>query len=149
MTVSWSELPLELEGAEQFPFYDDVVADFCPKPIILNPWLTGERSLIRSRKEGLIIARGQGPVPREYAEPPWIDIELSLRDENNDELQFVFRGRLNHWLKTLDERRLRKQFPHPQPRVPIFSRDGVGGASLRSELLRKDDQSTTDPTTET
>jgi hypothetical protein len=126
MTASWDDFPLELDGPEYFPSYRNIVADLYPKPvIILNPWLIGKHSLDRCQREGLIIARGLQPVPPECAERSWLDIELSLSDENEDELRFEFRGRLSHKLKTLYERQLRKQYPYPKPREPLFGRDGA------------------------
>lgn len=96
MTASWDDFPLELDGPEYFPSYRNIVADLYPKPvIILNPWLIGKHSLDRCQREGLIIARGLQPVPPECAERSWLDIELSLSDENEDELRFEFRGRLS------------------------------------------------------
>jgi hypothetical protein len=126
MTAPWDNFPLELDGPEYFPSYRNIVADVDPKPvIILNPWLMGKHSLDRCQREGLIIARGLQPVPRECAERSWLDIELSLRDENEDELRFEFRGRLSHKLKTLYERQLREQYPYPKPREPLFGHDGA------------------------
>ena len=142
MTAPWDDFPLELEGPESFPCYHDIVADY-PEPLtILNPWLIGKHFLDRCQREGLIIARGLQPVPRECAEDSWLDIELSLWDENHEELQFDFRGRLSHRLKILHERRRRKQYPHPQPRKPLFRRDVIsedGNATVK-------DTSSHDPT---
>ena len=88
MTAPWDDFPLELEGPESFPCYHDIVADY-PEPLtILNPWLIGKHFLDRCQREGLIIARGLRPVPQECAEDSWLDIELSLWDENHDELRF-------------------------------------------------------------
>jgi hypothetical protein len=133
MTAPWDDFPLELEGPESLPSYRDIVADVYPKPVtILNPWLMGTHSLDRCQREGLIIARGLRPVPPECAERSRLDIELSLLDENEDELRFEFRGRLNHTLKILYERQLRKQYPYPQPREPLFGRDGALGNDEKS-----------------
>lgn len=125
MTTPWDDFPLELEEPEHFPFYADIVDDFYPERLtILNSRLVGEHSLDRRQREGLIIARGVRPVPQEYAEHSWLDLELSLWDENDEELRFEFRGRLNRKrLKTLDERQLRKQYPYRKPRKPLFDRD--------------------------
>jgi hypothetical protein len=126
MTAPWDDFPLDLEGPEYFSSYRDIVADFYPEPLtILNRWLMGKHCLHRCQREGLIIARGLQPVPRERAEHSWLDIELSLWDENDEELRFEFRGRLNHRLKILHERQLRRQYPYRQPREPFFGRDGA------------------------
>ena len=126
MTAPWDELPLELEGPEEFSFYRDVVEGFYPFPLtILNPWLIGERPLYCSQRKGLVIARGQSSIPRECAEGSWLKLELSLRDHKDNELRCEFRGRVDHKLKRSYERLLRKQYPYRQPREPLFGRDGA------------------------
>ncbi len=120
MTASWDHFPLELERPEDFLFYRDIIAECHSRPpMIVNPWLTGERLLRYGRKEGLIIAKGHQSIPARCLEHSQVSIELFLSDERGDEFPFTFRAQVSRALKVTYERRQREMC-RGKTRTPLF-----------------------------
>jgi hypothetical protein len=126
VAAPWDELPFNLDDPEGGTFYPDLIAGWYNLPLtILNPWLTGESALRRGQREGVIIARGQRSVPSKYHDHTVLTVELSLRDDRNDELRFTFRGRVDRSLRRKYERQQQERLKGARltGRVPIFKRE--------------------------
>jgi hypothetical protein len=134
MDVAWDERPLDLEGPDSFPFYQECISGFYPLPLtIINPWVMGQHQLSRGQREGLIIASGQGSIPSSYLESLPVTVNLHLRDEYGNENSFTLEGNVDRYIRRKFEQKGRQR-RRDTARQPLFGPDIHDLATERTPL---------------
>jgi hypothetical protein len=90
MTTPWDDWPLELEDPEEWPCYKDVMEWLPPSTKVLNRQLTSGTPLSRHRVEGTVLAFGWSKVPPQCHDNTPLRVDLSLWDENFNEIVIEF-----------------------------------------------------------
>jgi hypothetical protein len=105
LVVPWDDFALELDDCEATPYFKEVLqgSPYWP-PTILNRWLTGELPLSRGRRDGVIVATGWSEVPARVHDETPVSVKLYVADEQDEELCFEFRARMDRSLKRKYER---------------------------------------------
>jgi hypothetical protein len=104
--VPWDDSALELDDSEATPYYKEMLLGSPDwPPTILNRWLTGELPLSRGRRAGVIVATGwRSKVPVRLHDETPVSVKLHVADEQDEELCFEFRARMDRSLKRKYER---------------------------------------------
>ena len=93
----------------------------CATPV-LNDWLVGRRSRLGACQiEGMIIASGSNPVPAPYRNEAKVSLELRLRDEQGNETNHKFTGRVDRSIK----RKHQRQQQDRRIAAPQLMREGL------------------------
>jgi hypothetical protein len=105
LVVPWDDFALDLDDFEATPYYEEILQG-SPEwpPTILNRWLTGELPLSRGRRAGVIVATGKSEVPARLHDETSVSLKLYVADEQDEELCFEFRARMDRSLKRKYER---------------------------------------------
>jgi hypothetical protein len=109
LIVPCNDFPLELDDPGATPYYDEMTRGSPYRPLtILNNWLIGELSLSRRQREGVIVATVGSPLPSKWHDETLVSVNLFVREEQ-DELCFEFKARVDRSLKRMLERKCKER----------------------------------------
>ena len=128
MTIPWDEWPLDLSSPREHRYFQNLIQGLPTYPPFLLNDLLAQRDLPlrRCQHEGVIIATGWTSIPATYPDETLVSMELSLKDDQDNETDFEFRGRVDRSFIRTYERQLQER----RAAAPLHKREGVFGPTL-------------------
>jgi hypothetical protein len=123
MTLAWDGSPLDLRDPTEHKYFENLVEGLpgCSTPV-LNDYLVARRSRLGvCQIEGLIIGSGSNPVPAPYHTEAKVSVALWLRDEQGNEINYNFTGRVDRSIK----RKHQRQQQDRRIAAPQLMREGL------------------------
>jgi hypothetical protein len=129
MTMPWDEWVFDLRDPEEHPRFHDLIQGLPTyPPIVLNDWLTRRVfPLHRCQQEGVIIAIAQSPVPAAYPDETLVSMELSVGDDQGNEISREIKGRVDRCFK----HQYQRQQEERRLVTSLRKREGLYGTTIR------------------